>query len=122
MRFIDRDGNELVEPDISDKLIEYRSDGDEGVCVVTPCGPEREEALAQAEADKERREEALEAPDAIADLSETVSSNAVDVAGVSDALADLSETVSDNAGNYEDLSDVIAELSQLVSDLANKEA
>lgn len=122
VKYVNSSGDVLVNPDLSDKLITpvvidgeecYRLDdlSDDDMAA-------RESVIADGEERAARLEDALDAPDAIADLSETVSDNA----GVGDALADLSETVSDNAGNYEDLSDVIAELSQLVSDLANKEA
>lgn len=126
VKYVNSSGDVLVNPDLSDKLITpvvidgeecYRLDdlSDDDMAA-------RESVIADGEERAARLEDALDAPDAIADLSETVSDNAVDVSGVGDALADLSETVSDNAVDVSALSDAIAELSQLVSDLANKEA
>lgn len=122
VKYVNSSGDVLVNPDLSDKLITpvvidgeecYRLDdlSDDDMAA-------RESVIADGEERAARLEDALDAPDAIADLSETVSDNA----GVGDALADLSETVSDNAVDVSALSDAIAELSQLVSDLANKEA
>lgn len=122
VKYVNSSGDVLVNPDLSDKLITpvvidgeecYRLDdmSDDDMAA-------RESVIADGEERAARLEDALDAPDAIADLSETVSDNA----GVGDALADLSETVSDNAVDVSALSDAIAELSQLVSDLTSKEA
>lgn len=122
VKYVNSSGDVLVNPDLSDKLITpvvidgeecYRLDdmSDDDMAA-------RESVIADGEERAARLEDALDAPDAIADLSETVSDNA----GVGDALADLSETMSDNAVDVSALSDAIAELSQLVSDLTSKEA
>lgn len=87
-----------------------------------------DEELAEIEAarvEQERRVEQQELieslPDAVADLSEMVSDNTVDVADIMDAVADLSGMVSDNTVDMADVMDAIAELSEIVSNLMEGE-
>lgn len=65
----------------------------DGEAVFSPA-PERLAQYEEAERQKNHQELMDALPDAVADLSELVSDNTVDMADVMDALADLSEIVS----------------------------
>lgn len=59
-----------------------------------PLTPEEQAAQDEREAERERQETLSLLPDAVADLSETVSTNEVTATELSDAIAELSEIVS----------------------------
>ena len=62
-----------------------------------PLTPEEQAAQDEREAEAERQETLSLLPDALADLSETVSTNEVTATELADAIAELSEIVSELA-------------------------
>lgn len=81
--------------DVADKF----NDGMEGIYVrdgIATFEPTEAdiERIAEREAESDKREIMDALPDAVADLSEMVSDNAVDVSDLMDAIAELSEIVS----------------------------
>ena len=66
-----------------------------------PLTPEEQAAQDAMEAEQERQETLSLLPDALADLSETVSTNEVTATELSDAIAELSAIVSELASSAE---------------------
>ena len=66
-----------------------------------PLTPEEQAAQDEREAEQERQETLSLLPDALADLSETVSTNEVTATELADAIAELSAIVSELASSTE---------------------
>lgn len=64
-----------------------------------PLTPEEQAAQDERQAEQERQETLSLLPDAVADLSETVSTNGTTATELADAIAELSEIVSELAAN-----------------------
>lgn len=103
---------EWKNPPIPDVEEWWSTDGDEAyACQVrwNLYTPYTEEELAEIQAEQEQAEQEQAEAEARAELMDSLP----------DAVADLSEYVSTNTASAEELADAVAELSQLVSDLVS---